>query len=299
MSTGRSPDELFTKLERGIAHWSDDERESHGFALLDDDRHRDRMFQGRRVLVAEHLLSTWVSTAAPVVLMKGLEVAQLYPDPAKRPFRDLDLLVRDPRPRWDALVAAGFVQKADRRIDIDHHHLPSLSDPSATLGVEVHHRPNVPGWAQVPTELLFDTAEPSRTGLDGVMRPRDDLHALLIALHGWKGGFTRLRDLFDAVLLASVSAHDVRTTARELGLTRLWRRTIELVDTALLGEPSTRGRALVRMLVPRHSNAGLQRDLRRVLVPYLVASPVRVTATHVADVRLGRAARRKPVTPDG
>src|SRR5687767_8093312 len=32
----------------------------------------------------------------PIILLKGMAVAQRYPDPALRPFADLDILVLDP-----------------------------------------------------------------------------------------------------------------------------------------------------------------------------------------------------------
>ena len=43
-----------------------------------------------------------------LILMKGPEVAALYPDPALRPFSDLDILADDPHAAQDALVASGF-----------------------------------------------------------------------------------------------------------------------------------------------------------------------------------------------
>ena len=48
-----------------------------------------------------------------LILMKGPEAAARYPDPALRPFCDLDFLVDDPAAAHRALMAAGFVEVGD------------------------------------------------------------------------------------------------------------------------------------------------------------------------------------------
>ena len=227
-----------------------------------------------------------------VVLMKGLEVAQLYPDVVSRPFHDVDLLVTDPQGLWDLHRERGYGTNPNRRADIDHHHLPPLIHPAGHVGLELHHRPNAPGWAPVRPEQVFATAEPSRTPFDGILRPRDDLHALLLALHGWKSGFGRLRDLFDARVLAVVSGRDIEATAAELGLRRLWQWTVRLSDGVLFGQPSRRSQLAARALLAKPEDRRRRRRVR-VLAPYLVAGPVRVTRGHLADHRLGREARRR------
>ena len=195
-----SIDELFERLLRTVSTWPPEQRRQHGFDLLGAHADAQRRRQhARTVLVAESVLEE-MSARPPgtVVLMKGLEVAQLYPDVVSRPFHDVDLLVTDPQGLWDEHRERGYGTNPNRRADIDHHHLPPLVHPAGHVGLELHHRPNAPGWAPVRPEQVFATAEPSRTPFDGILRPRDDLHALLLALHGWKSGFGRLRDLFDA-----------------------------------------------------------------------------------------------------
>jgi hypothetical protein len=256
-----------------------------------------RRQQARTVLVSEDVLARLGSTAGPAVLMKGLEVAQLYPAPTHRPFRDVDLLVRDAPLVWQRCVEAGYRPTPHHRVDLDHHHLPALASPCGQVGVDLHHRPNLPGWVTIDAELFFESAQPSRTGIEGIRRPRDDLHALLMAMHGWKGGFGRLRDLFDALLLASVSSVPVTETAAELGLRRFWAWTERIAEAELLGRASPLARAVTRALVPRRPGRSTHK-WSRVLAPYLVANPIAVTKGHTADYRLGQDARRRPTPHD-
>jgi hypothetical protein len=290
----RAPEELFELLGRHVGSWPYEKVQSHGFELLFGDEARlnkDRRFHGRRVLVARHLLGDQCAHhEGPVIVMKGLEVAMLYPRPIERPFRDLDVLVANPQERWDRLIAQGCRHNPQREGIDDHHHLPALADPTGTLGIELHRRPNVPGWAKVPSELVFETAQPSRTGIDGVLRPRDDVHALLLTMHCWKSGFTRLRDLFDATLLAATSDHDAEETARSLGLRRVWNLSMRLADSTLFGVES-RASGLERWMTPRSPGVKDRRRIR-LMSPYLAVNPVTVTVSHARDVLFSRRARR-------
>lgn len=267
--------------------------EAHGFASLvlpPDETFEARRLHARRLLVAEDVLDRLVGSDSPgLVLMKGLEVAQLYPTPLHRPSRDLDLLAADPTQTWNAVRAMGFEPNPARRADIDHHHLPALGDPTATLGVEVHLRPNVPGWAELSADLVRATARPSRTGREGLLRPRDDVHALLMAMHAWSGGFTKLRDLFDMCLLAVGSEVPVERTARDLGLERCWRLTQRLARSVLLGEPPPP----LLQRIARPDTTGIERRRTvRLVAPFVVAPPWRVAASHLRAARLARSARR-------
>ena len=55
-----------------------------------------------------------------MLLMKGPEVASRYPNPADRPFRDLDILVDDPQSAQQSLIKAGFIEAGGGAT----HHLP-------------------------------------------------------------------------------------------------------------------------------------------------------------------------------
>lgn len=294
------PAEIGRKLHSEIDTWPYVLQATHGFKLMtgdEPDLENRRIAQARTVLVAQNLLEQLgISDSAPVVLMKGLEIAYLYPNVVERPFRDLDVLVRDPKTLWDTLVSAQYRPTPKHPLDIDHHHLPALEHPAGFLGVDLHHRPNVPGWVSIDPDLIFATAEPSRSGIPGILRPRDDLHALLIALHCWKSGFARLRDLYDALLLEAVSDRPVQDVASELGLARLWTATTQLAHALLLGEHNKATRTLDRVIdIRRLGRHGNKRT--RLIAPYIVAGPVRVSRGHLRDYRIGNEARSS-LTPD-
>ena len=128
-----------------------------------------------------------------------------------------------------------------------------------------------------------------------MLRPRDDLHALLLALHCWKGGFSKIRDLLDALLLAAVSERDVAGTAADLGLERMWRWTMRLAESELLGRSSRPVTALRKVLSFDRPERRYHKRTR-LLMPYLVANPMRVTSGQVRDYRLGQEARRRSTT---
>jgi Uncharacterised nucleotidyltransferase len=285
--------ELAEAMTDRIRTWPLERASGHGFELMIDDEHaaaRHRA-QARTVLLAEHVLVGAAElTASRVVVMKGVEVAQLYPAVVDRPFRDVDLLVDDARGLWDRYVDRGYRSRPSRRADIDHHHLPALAAPAGRIGLEIHHRPNTPGWADIDPAWVIETAEPSRTGIAGVWRPRDDVHAVLLALHAWKGGFTRQRDLYDAVLLAASSEIPVERTAGQLGLGRCWAWTLRFAEALILDRADLRTRAVTGAVLPRRAGV-TQRKRVRIVAPYLVAGPVRVTRGHLAERRLGKAAR--------
>ena len=283
------------RLKSSIRQWPSAKVQASGleiFALDAADCAQRRRSQARTVLGAEHVLSLLEPSDGPFVLMKGLEVAQLYPDVLDRPFRDVDLLVQDAPTVWQRFAAAGYTARPTRRYDIDHHHLPALVAPFGRIGLEVHHRANTPAWAPIDTATILETAQPSRTSIPGVLRPRDDLHALIMALHCWKGGFTRTRDLFDALLLAGASDVPVERTAAEWGLARVWRWTVRFAELQLFNTGSRRTRLLAGLLLPRRHGIADRRRVR-LLAPYLVANPIRVTKGHIAEYRLSREARRK------
>jgi Uncharacterised nucleotidyltransferase len=289
----RRASELAAAMTERIRSWPLERAAGHGFELMVDDEHAAarRRAQARTVLLAEHVLAgTAELTGGRVVVMKGVEVAQLYPAIVHRPFRDVDLLVDDARTLWDRYVERGYRSRPSRRADIDHHHLPALVAPVGRIGLEIHLRPNTPGWAEIDPAWVIETAEPSRTGIGGVWRPRDDVHAVLLALHAWKGGFTRQRDLYDAVLLAAASEIPVERTAGQLGLGRCWAWTLRFAEALILDRADRRTRAMASALLP-HRAGVTDRKRVRLVAPYLVAGPVRVTRGHLAERRLGKEAR--------
>jgi hypothetical protein len=188
-----------------------------------------------------------------VIVLKGPEVAALYPDPLMRGFIDLDLLVADPELEQARLLAAGFVESVDppwafRRVRerdelfAGKHHAHPLIWPGLPMRVELHRRPSWPRWLKPPpVEGLFAAPVPSATGIDGVSTlPRLE-HALVLAAHMWSHEpLGRLRDLFELVAMAEGTPKaDLARVADEWGIDRLWKATIAAAEAVTAGARPT------------------------------------------------------------
>src|SRR4029450_13299262 len=102
------------------------------------------------------------AVAGPIVLMKGPEVAALWPTPQSRPYSDVDLLVEDAAEAQRALLAAGLRPVGDPGLYVDIHHLRPLLAPGLAVAVEVHDRPKwIDGLGAPPTVGLLAAAVPS------------------------------------------------------------------------------------------------------------------------------------------
>jgi hypothetical protein len=101
---------------------------------------------------APHVLAmVRAAVPGPLLLLKGPEVAARYPDPALRPFRDLDVLVADAPSAHARLLAAGFEPIDDEEHDQPAlHHRAGLVRPGLPLIVELHDRPNWPAALRPP-----------------------------------------------------------------------------------------------------------------------------------------------------
>jgi hypothetical protein len=173
-----------------------------------------------------------------LILMKGPEAAARYPDPALRPFCDLDFLVDEPAAAHRALVACGFVELGDAARYERVHHLRPLALPDLPIVIELHREANRPLWLAPPdTAELLELTRPSATGVEGVLGPIPAAHAVLLAAHSWAHEpLRRLLDLIDVTVVMENESD--RQLARELafrwGLGRVWRTTTAAAD-ALLG----------------------------------------------------------------
>ena len=179
------------------------------------------------------------SCDGPLVLIKGPEVARLYPGGARN-FSDVDLLVLDPRRVHDALKASGFVEVDDPELFVDHHHLRPLRSPSFGLKVEIHLAlPWPDGIGSPALREIVDAAGPSQTGVEGISAPDASHHALILAAHAWvHDPLGTLRDLVDvAAVAAAVPASELDRTARAWGLDRVWRTTSGVAGALLDGRP--------------------------------------------------------------
>jgi Uncharacterised nucleotidyltransferase len=173
-----------------------------------------------------------------IVLIKGPEIAARYPDPALRSFGDIDLLVDAPELAQQALLKAGFV-RSERRQEhpVPRYHLEPLVSPGLPLEVELHRTPNFPRRLATPrAEPFFRALQPSATGVQGISTLPPATHAVVLAVHSWcHFPLGRVRDMVDiAALLPDVEREEALSVARELGVERLWKATLNACEALLL-----------------------------------------------------------------
>lgn len=176
------------------------------------------------------------SCDGPLVLMKGPEVAVHYPDPALRPFRDLDVLVGDAATTQRELIESGFEVTGDPALYEDIHHLRPLRWPGLPLIVEIHDRPKwIDGVESPPKEELFASAVPSALGIEGIYALPPAAHALLLAAHSWAHvPLSKLMHVVDIAALAQeTDRRELEALARRWGIRRLWQSTIDVADSLL------------------------------------------------------------------
>lgn len=202
----------------------------------------------------------------PLLLLKGPEIASLYPGRA-RSFLDLDLLSADARRAHAALTAAGFAEVDDPELFRDHHHLRPLQPPGLWLKVELHERPPLPPAAASPrVEELIEASVPSALGIDGLSAPCPAHHAPIVAAHAWvHEPLGSVRDLLDVAALArQADVDELRSVARAWGIERIW-RTTEAAAHALFGggRPTLALRLFGRHLPTMRERTVLENHLQR------------------------------------
>jgi hypothetical protein len=173
-----------------------------------------------------------------IVLMKGPEIACKYPDPVRRPFGDLDLLVPDAEEAQRALLASGFVLAGSPEPYRDIHHTQPVQWPGNPLNVELHDRPKWIDGLPAPSRAeLLASAVGGSTGVPGVLALPPELHAMAIAAHAWAHSpLARLGHLVDlAAVTDGLDRAELERTAKGLGMRKAWRSTITATD-ALFGE---------------------------------------------------------------
>lgn len=231
----------------------------------------------------------------PVVLLKGPEVAALYPEPTLRPYRDLDLLVVDAPGTWRALVDVGFVPTGDPSLYVGIHHLRPLCLPGYPLVIELHTEPKWVPWASAPpAAALLEAAVPSLAGADGIFAPAPAHHALVLAAHSWAHEpLRRVHELLDVLLvLDRTDRAEAEAAARTFGVERLWRTTLAAAD-AILGDgrrPRT-VRIWARHLPRVRERTVLEAHLEHVLAPFSIAAPA-------PALRLSLGALRRDLRPE-
>jgi hypothetical protein len=176
----------------------------------------------------------------PLMLLKGPELARLYPGHA-RLFVDLDVLVPDAPAVQRALLRAGFV--AVGKFYEDAQHLRPLKWPALSLNIEVHKRPSWPKRLAPPrVDEILEAAQSSGCGVDGIVAPLPAHHALMLAAHAWKENpLGTMRDLVDiAAVSADTPETELERMASSWGLRRIWSATRETTEALLGGHPLPR-----------------------------------------------------------
>jgi hypothetical protein len=212
-----------------------------------------------------------------MVLMKGPEVAKKYPDPALRPFGDLDLLVPDAAEAQSALLAAGFVPAGSPDAYRDIHHLQPLRLPGSPLLVELHDRPKwIEGLPAPSRAELLASAVCGCTGVPGVLALPPEHHAMAIAAHSWAHApLARLGHLVDlAAVTEGLDRSELDRIATSFGMRRAWRTTISATDALFDDGPRTRPlRLWARNLEAVRERTVLESHLGRWLPPWWALAP--------------------------
>jgi hypothetical protein len=176
-----------------------------------------------------------------LLLLKGPEVAAIYPDPVLRSYGDLDLLVSDSQAAQRALIAAGFEPLSHERRYVDLHHLRPLRVPGLPLKVEVHHAPKWPAGLEAPSSAeLIAAGVPGRCEVEGVLGLPPALHAIVLAAHAWAHApLGKLRQLLDIALVAEAAQPgDLTSVAARWGVSRVWDTTVRALHGLFGGSRS-------------------------------------------------------------
>src|SRR5689334_15170616 len=140
----------------------------------------ERAARAARLVVPVLLARLREAYDGTLLVLKGPALTSVYPDGARR-LADLDVLAEDAERAQEALLAAGFRLHPDSSPpDFNvHHHLHPLEWPGIPLPIEIHRRPAWPrGLSVPPNEELFAAALPAPVGVDGILMPPPDQHAV-------------------------------------------------------------------------------------------------------------------------
>jgi hypothetical protein len=228
----------------------------------------------------------------PVVLMKGAEAAARWPRPELRPAGDIDLLVEDAEAVQRALLAAGFVELADPAPYHRLQHLCPIALPGFPIAVEIHRRPH---WCRANPPALGEivaAAQPCAAGVDGILAPRPDQHAVLLAAHAWAHDpLDRIGPLVDvAAMLAAAGRGPAARVADGWGVRGHWDVTTQAIDELLGPHPAPHRLSMwKRHLAGARERTVLEGHVTRVVAPVAAASaaraPLALTGALLAALR--------------
>jgi hypothetical protein len=224
----------------------------------------------------------------PIVLLKGPEVAALYP-PSGRRFGDIDVLTPDAVGLHHSLREHGFVEAETGFDHREHHHLVPLRWPVIPLYVEVHAAPNWPaGIAAPPVAEILEAAVPSVVGIEGVLAPSRLHHGILLAAHAWAHvPLKTVRDLVDIAALAAAVEHaDLHRLADSWRLGRVWDTTWRAIEALFSdGRRSAALRIWARHLVAVRERTVFETHLQAALHPFWERPPGPALAESLAAIR--------------
>jgi hypothetical protein len=231
----------------------------------------------------------------PLLLVKGPELAHRYPDGARR-FGDLDLVAGDAERAQAALLAAGFrLQVRDwppegyDDVRRPHYHLHPLEWPGLALRVEIHKHVKWPEAMRPPrNEELFEAAVPSVAGVEGLLAPHPDHHAIVLSSHAWgEIPLRKLRELVDVLAFVDEDRRaEPARLARRWGIERGWRSTLAVADWLLAGGPEPRFVGVwARYLRGLREPTVLEMHLQEWLSPFWLAPPRTAARKSWAAVR--------------
>jgi hypothetical protein len=237
-----------------------------------------------QVRSAEAMLVTVASILEQeIIALKGMAVAGHYPDPALRPFGDLDLLVADPARAQRQLLAAGFRPAVDydEHFYEGHHHLEPLELPGReTVKVEIHSRAPWVHWCPAPSFRDL-RARARSSAVPGVWFPDRADHALILSCHSWHSlPLRRVLDLLDVALVSeTVDREILAERARRRRVGKLWTMTQAVSEALLFGgrEPLAM-RLWARDLTAVRECSLLERHMRLWFGPFSALTP-RVAAS--------------------
>jgi hypothetical protein len=224
----------------------------------------------------------------PILLLKGPEVAAVYPASGRR-FGDVDVLVPDAARLHRSLEEHGFAEVETPFDHREHHHLPPLRMPAIPLYVEVHAAPNWPhGIPAPPVAEILEAAVPSATGIGGLSAPSRLHHSLLLAAHAWAHEpLETLRDLVDvAALAAGEDANELRRIAGSWGIGRIWETTWNAIEALFFdGNPNAPLRLWARHLAAVRERTVFESHLQAVLHPFWDRPPGPALTEALAAIR--------------
>ncbi len=208
-----------------------------GGAVPEELAREERAARAAALVVPTLLARIRAAYDGPLLLLKGPELARVYPDGARR-IGDLDLLAADAERAQQALLAAGFVLRPGTSPpDYDvHHHLHPLAWPGIPLPVEIHRRAAWPrGLAGPRNEELLEAALPAATGVEGILTPDPRQHAVLLASHAWREvPMQKLREFVDVLAFTDdESREELAGIARRWEFERGWSATLAAADWLL------------------------------------------------------------------